>query len=352
MHSLRGAWIAPGACAALFAALVAAAGFAGTSKPARSTAPPSFPASLWAKAAPDDYLGPETCAGCHPEWKASLAKTPHALYVGDPKLPKDRQGCEACHGPGKGHVDNLGDDVRRSHIMSFSPERAAEASQACMRCHSSTMRTSEWHRTAHARANVSCVSCHKIHQEEPGAAASQVAQRKPRDPMTPIFAARPDPHRLLIADEATLCGNCHRRELNDFRGMSHHPLAEGRIVCSDCHEVHPDRQTVRRGAGSTRMRNDHEVSREVCVTCHAETAGPFAYEHDPAAGYAGEGCSECHKPHGSHNPRLLTTFSRGVCNQCHTDMAATHYPGRSCWDAVGCHIAIHGSNTDKNLLKY
>jgi predicted CXXCH cytochrome family protein len=349
MHSWRATVAASVVCAGLFGALLIVAGVAGSAKPSGA---PTFPQTLWAQAAADDFLGAETCGGCHPGQKASFAKSAHLSYVSDPHLPKDRQGCEACHGPGKNHLEHLEDADRRKFIVSYSRANAAQTSAACLRCHGSVMRDSEWHRTAHARGNVGCVSCHKIHVDEPGTSASAVAQRQPKDPLSPVFAAKPDPRRLLRADEATLCGSCHRRELAEFKGMSHHPMQEGRIVCSDCHELHPDRHSARRKAASSRVHADRDIGREVCVTCHAQTAGPFAFEHDPAAGFTGEGCLECHRPHGSNNPRLLTTFSRGVCNQCHTDKAAAHYPGRSCWEATGCHVAIHGSNTDKQLLKH
>jgi predicted CXXCH cytochrome family protein len=70
------------------------------------------------------------------------------------------------------------------------------------------------------------------------------------------------------------------------------------------------------------------------------------YEHDPVAGWMGDGCNDCHRSHGSANPRLLKSFSRGLCAQCHTDKSAAHYPGRTCWRA-GCHVSLHGSNTDR-----
>jgi predicted CXXCH cytochrome family protein len=79
--------------------------------------------------------------------------------------------------------------------------------------------------------------------------------------------------------------------------------------------------------------------------------GPFAFEHDPAAGWMGDSCVECHRPHGSPNPRMLKLFSRGLCAQCHTDKGVQHYPARNCWES-GCHVAHHGSNTNPLFLSY
>jgi DmsE family decaheme c-type cytochrome len=146
--------------------------------------------------------------------------------------------------------------------------------------------------------------------------------------------------RSLKAEEPVLCGKCHRREVGEFRHNFHHPVPEGRMQCSDCHELHPTKDTPRKAA----------PTKSACVNCHLETAGPFKYEHEPVAGWIGDGCIECHKPHGSHNPGLLNSFSRGLCAQCHSDLTTSHYPGQTCWNS-GCHEAVHGSNRDRNLLK-
>ena len=52
-----------------------------------------------------------------------------------------------------------------------------------------------------------------------------------------------------------------------------------------------------------------------CVKCHSDKRGPFVYEHPPVRV---EGCTICHNPHGSVNPRLLArpaTFT--LCLECH-----------------------------------
>ena len=54
----------------------------------------------------------------------------------------------------------------------------------------------------------------------------------------------------------------------------------------------------------------------VCYKCHADKQGPFVYEHVPVKT---EGCSSCHTPHGSTNPRLLkVSLVNMLCLQCHT----------------------------------
>ncbi|MFN3422478.1 MAG: DmsE family decaheme c-type cytochrome [Armatimonadota bacterium] len=289
-----------------------------------------FPLNLFAQATAESYIGEKECAQCHKTQAQTFNASPHALYVRNPKLPVDKRGCEACHGPGEIHLEDVKDLTK---VVSFSKAKAKEISLACLRCHADTMRLSQWHRTAHARADVTCTSCHQIHRD--GKDKMRDEEKLTKSSLAPLFVTAPEPKALLKTDEVTLCSQCHQREVNEFRLNFHHPVPEGRMVCSDCHDIHPSK------ASQKRMR----VVKEMCVTCHAEKSGPFVFEHDPVAGWTGDGCVECHRPHGSHNPRLLKAFSRGLCNQCHTDKGNNHYPGQSCWN-VGCHVAVHGSNTD------
>jgi DmsE family decaheme c-type cytochrome len=184
---------------------------------------------------------------------------------------------------------------------------------------------------------LSCINCHQIHPKpydpNPGGKDRGLAKRQ-------VFAATKDSNPLLRADESTLCAECHKPEIADFRKNSHHPIPEGRMNCSDCHSIHP----------TTADRLKVKTLKDKCVTCHADIAGPFAFEHDPVAGWIGGGCNECHNPHGSQNPQLLKSFSRGMCAQCHTAQGgANHHPGQTCWTS-GCHVAVHGSNHDPRLL--
>jgi predicted CXXCH cytochrome family protein len=304
---------------------------------------PAFPLSLFAQATPDDYIDEEACAQCHTGAHASFQPSPHNPYSRDPKAPKDKQGCQGCHGPGGIHLANL-EKPEEIHkfVISYTKSTATQSSMACLRCHNDTMTMAHWVRTGHGHAEVSCAGCHGIHQDP-----DQVRKlRGPKMAKSPIFAAVAEPKKMLKADEATLCGSCHQRELNEFRHNFHHPVPEGRIVCSSCHEIHPRRANEKLAAGHTHIKN----AGQLCVTCHAETAGPFVFEHDPVSGTTGEGCMECHRPHGSHNPKMLSSFSRGLCNQCHTDKANNHFPGRTCWQS-GCHVGVHGSHSDRLLLR-
>lgn len=290
-----------------------------------------FPLSLFTQATAESFIGERECAQCHKAQAQTFNTSPHALYVRDPKLPLNQRGCEACHGPGEIHLEDVKDSKK---VISFSRLKPKEVTLVCLRCHADTMRFSQWRRTAHAQADTACTDCHRIHWSKERETKDRVKNDGVKL-MRQIFITAPEPKSLLKTDELNLCGSCHQLEVNEFRLNFHHPIPEGRMVCSDCHDIHPNK------AANEKVK----VIKEMCVTCHAEKFGPFAFEHDPVAGWTGEGCIECHRPHGSHNPRLLKTFSRGLCNQCHTDKGNSHYPGQSCW-SVGCHTAVHGSNTD------
>lgn len=314
---------------------------------------PSFPQRLFDQAKAEDYLDENLCVECHGDSHKSWNRSPHALFVNDPHKPIDRRGCQSCHGPGGPHISHLKDeDHPYDYIISYTRVKPEEGAAACLRCHTDTLTTAHWRRTGHARAGVGCTACHQMHwpdrlgrNREKPRPEDEKPSAKPEQPRAnqsvrnPIYTAAPEPKALLKADEATLCGACHRKESSEFRNNFHHPVPEGRMVCSDCHEVHANREQ------HTQLRT-HKSN---CVTCHPDVAGPFVYEHEPTSDLGGQGCLDCHKPHGSHNPSLLNTFSRGQCNQCHSDKAVNHYPGRSCWQS-GCHVAVHGSNHDKHLF--
>ena len=65
--------------------------------------PPAAPQGRKADAA--EFVGTDTCAGCHDVQHARFLKTPHAVLEKDPSWKGKVTGCESCHGPGKAHVE-------------------------------------------------------------------------------------------------------------------------------------------------------------------------------------------------------------------------------------------------------
>lgn len=302
--------------------------------------PSGFVANLFAQASADDYVDEASCARCHKKQHASFDPSPHKSYSDNPNAPKDKQGCQGCHGPGKAHIQHTKPDSGiYNYVISYKRLPAKEASAACLRCHQDTMSDTHWRRGGHSRADVACTDCHQIHFPGQDGLAEMEASRDPHSLRQPIYVATPTQRKLLKGEETAMCTRCHKKEANEFRNNFHHPVPEGRLACSDCHDVHPSK------AAAKKIR----PGKQQCVTCHADKAGPFAFEHDLQIGTDDSSCTECHRPHGSHNPKLLQLFSRGMCNKCHTDKAANHHPGRNCWQPF-CHVAIHGSNSDSRFL--
>jgi DmsE family decaheme c-type cytochrome len=265
-------------------------------------------------AGPTGFVGQDACATCHTDEAKSFGTNPHS------RLALEHAGkgvtCESCHGPGKAHVES-GGDVKT--IFRFSTATAKETEARCLTCHAGSHPNFE--RSPHAKAGVSCTSCHSVH-----AAKTDVA--------------------LLKAGQPQLCFGCHSDAKPAFNMPFHHPVNEGVVQCSDCHDVHGTFQP-----NNLRATADQNA---VCTKCHTETRGPFVYEH---AAVKAEGCVGCHSPHGSQNARMLNMPSiNTLCNQCHSPVSAHTVTGMGQGSSelspcTSCHTYIHGSNINGAFLR-
>ena len=255
------------------------------------------------------YVGEQTCLTCHTDQRVAGA---HARPQ-DPRSPAATQGCESCHGPGQKHAES-GDPAL---IARFAAMSARDANATCVSCHNRGTHT-QWAGSTHDARNVSCVTCHSVHNPK-----SEVAQ-------------------LSKASQTETCAQCHRPQVLKVQRSAHMPLREGKLECASCHNPH--------GSTNVKMLKVGNWVNESCVSCHAEKRGPFLWEH--AAGR--ESCISCHDPHGSSNDRMLVAKLPMLCQRCHigTRHPSTIYDnavrqtsnrlfGRSC---VNCHQNIHGSN--------
>jgi DmsE family decaheme c-type cytochrome len=272
---------------------------------------------------PSLYSGTESCRACHKEEVAAYDRGPHWRTEESNKHKGPQwQGCEACHGPGKAHVDSDGDVSKIIRLKNLS---AKQASERCLACHEKSEKHANFVGSAHLANGVGCTSCHSIH--------------------TPKVQ-----HDLLQAAQPSLCYQCHRTAEPDFSKPSHHRVNEGLMSCSDCHNPH--------GSFLPHNLNANYTQGQVCMKCHVDTAGPFVFEHAPTKE---QGCVACHSPHGSTNPHLLTrpTINQ-LCLECHsTILAKSIAPGAPTFhnqavkyqQCILCHVAIHGSNTDPTFFK-
>ena len=270
---------------------------------------------------PSLYVGWETCKTCHEENSKSFEKTPHFVTTLENKRGPEWQGCEACHGPGKEHVESGGDKTK---IFTFKGVSAQAASERCLDCHTYGEEHSNFARSAHLENNVGCVDCHSPHH----ARESQL---------------------LMKEKQPQLCYGCHLEAKQQFNRAFHHRVNEGLVQCSDCHNPH--------GGFQSRQLRATASQDAVCFKCHAEKAGPFVHEHPPVKT---EGCVSCHTPHGSSNPRLLKRSQVNLlCLECHSftvDPGAPatptfHNQAQKYQACTMCHVAIHGSNFDRVFFK-
>jgi len=270
--------------------------------------------------------GDAACTACHDEADGpellAIGKTRHGTQA-DARTPT----CTSCHGLSKDHLGHKGSGKPPKPDITFGAKTSATPDArngACQSCHTKDSKRSHWEGSTHQTRDVTCAACHKVH----------VAKDAVRDKRT----------------QSETCFTCHKEQRAQANKPSHHPVIEGKMACSDCHNVHGS-------AGPSLMKRNSVV--ETCYTCHMEKRGPFVHNHQPVS----EDCSNCHNPHGTTTESLLKSRPPFLCNSCHTPhgpiqpalangtapaLAAPGWwnpsvitQGKSC---VSCHSQIHGSS--------
>lgn len=298
------------------------------------------------KAAPKDIVlkGDAVCTSCHDETETypvlAIGKTRHGVMA-DSNVGT----CTSCHGESKSHLNiPKGEKDRPKPDRTFSGQLlvaptddrvdryfgqagrrtftpVAERNATCIECHQGGKRI-HWQGSLHDTREVACTSCHTIH----------TAQDKVRDKLT----------------QSEVCYTCHKEQRAQMNRPSRHPVKEGKVACSDCHNPHGS-------AGVKMLVRDTVV--DTCYTCHMEKRGPFIWNHQPVS----EDCSICHNPHGTTTASLLKSRPPFLCQQCHeavshrgnipnlTTAGGTSGIGitlaRGC---LNCHTNIHGGSNPVN----
>jgi len=307
-----------------------------------------FFTSIPGRNAPAQTDPQQECLRCHPG-QAGTLQTKHGVQA-DPRSPAGRgQTCAACHGI---NPDHTSDPAKNPHPVRF--ERGAvpakQQTQACMSCHAGNRHLAFWETGRHGRNDVRCNDCHAVHTQPPRGSTIAITKS---DPTAGPFITT---ERQL---EYETCIGCHKQVRVQINKPSHHPIVEGKVTCSSCHNPH--------GAMSQGMVKQETVNVQ-CWSCHADKRGPFLFQH-PAVE---ENCLSCHAPHGSSHAKLLNEKVPNLCQECHDwsrhpgtaysgDQGFIRIPGsrvttpntrfvaRAC---LNCHNAIHGSNASSTRGKY
>lgn len=308
------------------AILAVVAGLAGSTSALAADAPAT---KLSADTKDIVLKGDAKCTRCHDEADApallSIGKTRHGSRA-DSRAPT----CTSCHGESDAHTAKVENGKERPPVDRLfgksSKTPVAARNEACLTCHQKDAKRSHWEGSVHQSRDVACTSCHQVH----------TAHDKVRDKRT----------------QPEVCYACHKEQRAQVNKPSHHPIPEGKMGCSDCHNGH--------GSTGPKLMVRDSVN-ATCYTCHMEKRGPFVHNHAPVS----EDCSICHNPHGTTAENLLKARPPFLCHQCHTphggviasltsQVAApttvgrnsvTVTQGRGC---VNCHTQIHGSNNPAN----
>ena len=280
--------------------------------------------------------GDAKCTRCHDESDSpaalAIGKTRHGT-VADGRTPT----CTDCHGASDSHANNPSGKQRPAPERMFTKKAntpVAQRNAACLSCHEKDAKRSHWAGSVHEARDVACTNCHQIH----------TAHDKVRDKKT----------------QPEVCYACHKEQRAQVNRPSHHPIPEGKMTCSDCHNGH--------GSTAPKLMKRDSIN-ATCYTCHMEKRGPFVHNHQPVS----EDCSICHNPHGTTAENMLKARPPFLCQQCHTphggfipqlrgsqvvnsNGVVTAAPGNAV--AIGksttnltqaracnnCHTQVHGSN--------
>ena len=217
----------------------------------------------------------------------------HAAFAAAAQVhaPVAERACSACH------KDDVG-----GHRF---PLKRASAADSCTFCHAVSGTASHQHKALEQ----GCLTCHDPH-------ASRAKF-------------------LLKADTVEqLCRTCHETPTKRF---AHRPFADGQ--CTLCHQPHEadNVKLLRGGAGANH-----------CFTCHADLKTALAsarHVHKPAA----RDCNDCHSPHATDEPHLLSAPVERTCSRCHAPVAkhaaattvkhAAMTADRSCLNCHAPHLA-------------
>jgi len=306
------------------------------------------------------------CANCHESKWNAMDLSAHGA-----KNDASGSMCQTCHGDA---TDHLKDPMKAKPANPFGTGHTAdERTAVCLTCHSGNRNLAFWTSGKHQLNEVTCANCHSIHGEKLLPSYSGLNPTQKSVSINKFTTTS-------LPNQAEICWQCHQPIRAANFKPSHHPIIEGKVKCSDCHNPH--------GAITPAMLKQPTIN-DQCYSCHADKRGPYVFSHPPVE----ENCATCHNPHGSVHNRLLNESAPNLCQDCHewsrhpgtvygASGAFNCQPGDTATTTVGgvaypncapsrtgqpnpgvnnrlvtracnnCHNAIHGSNAPGNRGKF
>jgi predicted CXXCH cytochrome family protein len=356
---------------------------------------------------PGDYVGWQTCAGCHRAEAQAFAKTPHApAGEGLPTSPPatatplspsaaagkklyDEMMCAGCHtmggqgGVGGGALDDVGARRTRAELLDRMIKRRAGKVMPTLPPDMSDEKINEMvdylatlkgeasagpqsKAAAQAFSVTGCETCHgpgKIHVDAEEEAAGDPAKELAGTKLIYTFHGSPK-------ENSGRCMTCHitSREQETFAHSQH---AAAGISCNECHAAHLVNEVKGQGQGGvayaqaafylapqlpktvrwlhSSLLKDSEPN--LCFSCHGNIQAQFAL---PVHHRVPEGlikCSDCHTPHGSMNRSSLNATQWETCVKCHVEKRGPYVYEHAAVRVEGCVVCHnpHGS-TNRMLL--
>ena len=362
------------------ALLICLAGFLPTAflHAQRQPAPPKGPSVAWkapVETNPNDYVGPQVCAGCHRAEARQFFKSPHGEEGGEVEATPASSGaaespsvaagrklyndmmCAGCHqiggkggtaGPALGDVgarrtrEELMDRMlkrRAGTIMPTLPPDTPDKNINELVDYLMTLKGQDQNESAQApppsgpRHVTGCEVCHG-----PGAAHAHAEQNAAGDPakmeagMKLIYKFDGNPK-----ETSERCMQCHKTGTPQD-SFPHSVHATAGVSCIDCHTLHPvevadaGKPKLQPAQASffsvPRLREEDawltdgllkKPQPELCFSCHQTVQAQFALPEHHRVGEGFMKCTDCHNPHGTMNHFQLNKTNWESCVKCHVE---------------------------------
>ena len=240
--------------------------------------------------------------------------------------------CEACHGPGKEHVElrralSPSDVVDDNKILNPSHVDAKTASHICGLCHSYTMAKNLQTEQEEQK---------KGFRFRPGQKLTDSLTLVRKDDATRAHLQTMGVQSEKHFDERFWSDGMVRVAGREFNGMIGSGCYErGELSCMSCHSMHQASDDTRSPKEWANQQLKYPAdSDDACLQCHSrESYGSSRHTHHADESH-GSRCVNCHMPfttygllralrsHQIESPRVATSLATGRpngCNLCHLD---------------------------------